>query len=345
MSQFARNNHYIPQFYLRQWANQEQKVWEYKLLVSHDNVPCWQLVSLKDSTAWQRDLYTGFVKDNETDEVEHWYDYEIENPAQITFEKISNNEKLNKLDVSRLIRFVAAQYVRTPAAYFRSKLVFENTVHKTIKKDSSELTIGSANYLTKPASTNEFNKFSKWFPFEINIGEPSEENNMVKVEFTTGFTRNMWHFQNYTLLDRTYSCLLEHDWHVVSAPPGVRLNTSDDPVVFANFYDEGKYDFKGGWGRKNGNAFFPISPYHFLFTQMGDGVDEKYVKDNIFLLTYWMQRITIENAFRRIYSVSQNNSVISCRKRMVSELDYKNEREIWANWNRIQNDFEQTFKQ
>ena len=104
-----------------------------------------------------------------------------------------------------------------------------------------------------------------------------------------------------------------------------------------------KYDFKGGWGREHGNAFFPLSPRYFLFTEMGVDLSDLDVKNNL-LFTYMMQRITIEHAFRSIYSLTPKPSLMTCRNRIVDEIKFKEEAAIWKNWNSIQIEMEKEFK-
>ena len=48
--QFHKRNHYIPQMYLKNWSSDNKKIWQKKLLVSNENIPEWQKVSI-DNTA------------------------------------------------------------------------------------------------------------------------------------------------------------------------------------------------------------------------------------------------------------------------------------------------------
>ncbi len=339
--QFKRDNHYIPQFYLKQWGNSEKKVWEYRLLVSHDEVPLWQLSSIKGSLGWHKDLYTGIENDAETDEIENWYEKVIENPAKHAIECVACNNKLEKDDLTKLIRFVAAQYVRTPAGYFRVKELFEKDIHPRI--------VGSLTAKNRLVSANDTHatnniKDFKWLPLKIELNQPTDENENLKLKFETGFTRNMWHFINLSLLDRAFMYLLEREWHIVKTPPGVSLYTNDDPVAFVNIHNTNNYNFGGGWRRNAGEVFFPITPNHFLYSGNNTRLDEKDIQGMLFKLVYWMQRITIENAFRSVYSKSENSRITLCRKRVVSEDYFRNEKILWQQWNNKQISFEQEFK-
>lgn len=345
MNQFSRDNHYIPQFYLKQWSTDNSpKVWEYRLLVSHEKVPEWQQVSIKDSTGWHRDLYTGIIEDVETDEIENWYESDIERPVQPVIQKVNNREKLKRNEIKTLVRFAAAQHLRTPAAYIRGKRIFESANSRGEIKDNSELTKGASSYLLDKSSMNKYAEFQKWLPLKIETGSLNETKNKVEIKITTGFTRNTWNFQNLTLLNLTHNCLYDHDWKVLEAALGVNLYTSDDPAIFLNYNSFDNYDFFGGWARKGCNILFPISPRFFLFTEIGaDLSKDKLDKDP--LLTYMMQRFTIENAFNRIYSLSKVDNISECRKREVNTEKFFEDEEAWKQWNKTQLSMEREFKE
>lgn len=42
-----RDNHYVAQSYLKHWADSENKVWRYKVIVPHQKVKQWKRSSLK----------------------------------------------------------------------------------------------------------------------------------------------------------------------------------------------------------------------------------------------------------------------------------------------------------
>ena len=41
--EITHDNHYVPQFYLRNWSTDGLRVFTYRLLASHPNVPLWEL--------------------------------------------------------------------------------------------------------------------------------------------------------------------------------------------------------------------------------------------------------------------------------------------------------------
>ena len=50
--QITHNNHYVPEFYLRNWSNDGKKIFVYSLLVSNTNVPYWEQKSIRSTAVW-----------------------------------------------------------------------------------------------------------------------------------------------------------------------------------------------------------------------------------------------------------------------------------------------------
>ena len=55
-------------------------VYEYKLIVSQQDIPYWHLRPLK-TIATQMNLYVRMEDGDEHDDIEHWLDKNFENPA------------------------------------------------------------------------------------------------------------------------------------------------------------------------------------------------------------------------------------------------------------------------
>ena len=47
MKDITHRNHYVPQFYLKNWSNDGNKLWVYSLLVPHVKVPYWKEKSIE----------------------------------------------------------------------------------------------------------------------------------------------------------------------------------------------------------------------------------------------------------------------------------------------------------
>ena len=111
--QLTIKNHFVPQSYLKRWEDTEQKISVYKTLVSHSTAPNWKKYSAA-AIAYHKNLYTQVLNGNESDELEKWFDREFEAPANSVLDKATQDQKLTKNDWNILIRFLAAQDVRTP---------------------------------------------------------------------------------------------------------------------------------------------------------------------------------------------------------------------------------------
>jgi hypothetical protein len=56
MPEFRKDNHYVPQLYLKQWAT-KGRIQAYRLLVPHANLPLWKEHSLR-GIAFHQHLYS-----------------------------------------------------------------------------------------------------------------------------------------------------------------------------------------------------------------------------------------------------------------------------------------------
>lgn len=113
MANLRRDNHYVPKLYLKQWSH-DGFIPTYRLLVPNEKYPLWKEQSLK-GIAFHQHLYTYLAGQEETDEFEKWLDQEFENPAQEAIERVVNERSLSPEHWKKLLRFAAAQDVRTPA--------------------------------------------------------------------------------------------------------------------------------------------------------------------------------------------------------------------------------------
>jgi Protein of unknown function (DUF4238) len=113
-TEFQKDNHYIPRLYLKRWADENNKVNTYRILVPHQIRPLWKRQSIK-GLAYHEHLYTRVMASGETDEIEKWLAREYEDPGAEVIDKVTSGSRLTKDDWECLIRFAAAQDVRTPA--------------------------------------------------------------------------------------------------------------------------------------------------------------------------------------------------------------------------------------
>jgi hypothetical protein len=83
----TRDNHFVPQLYLKNFASGSGEVYEYRTLVSHPRVPVWKPVNVA-GTGYEKNLYTRIVRGEEADDIEQWLNREFESPAKEPFQKV-----------------------------------------------------------------------------------------------------------------------------------------------------------------------------------------------------------------------------------------------------------------
>lgn len=306
----------------------------YRTLVPATRVHAFREASLR-GVAFRSYLYTRVVAGGESDEVERWLDEEIEAPAEEALEKAASGSRLSTLDWQTIVRFVAAQDVRTPARLVENMqrwqaelpLVLEETLRESARKLEAAIEAGTE--LPRAESNG-----SGGFPLHVTKAlKPGEEKGELRAEIVAG--RGLWLWQIKYLLTRTAAVLLQHRWTVLMAPEGRPWFTSDDPVIKLNWFGKGKYDFKGGWGNPGSEILLPISPRHLLYTKVGERpplrgtvVDPAHAE-----LT---RKFIAEHAHRMIFAASPDPDIPRLRPRIVDAELCAEEREQWRRWHEEQ---------
>lgn len=329
MKEFRRDNHFVPKLYLKKWGSEGLKVWGYRTLVSQENIPLWKLQSIR-GVAYHKNLYTRFSADGETDEFELWFEKEFETPAEEALYKATSNLRLSAEDWRRLIRFAAAQSVRTPARLIKELERWRNDMPELLNSTLRDIVqgLGDAKHirdLPKPINTND----EMIFPLRIKR-EPSDnpDFSLFKVETIVG--RSLWLFGIKHILTNTIKVLLQHKWSILHVAPSVKWITSDDPVICLNYYEKEHYDFGGGWGFKGSEIIFPLSPKHILYTRVGYKNGSRM--DASYELSMDLQRIIAEHSHRWIFAKEPINDIEELRARVIDKDAYRKEMEAWEQW-------------
>ncbi len=333
MKQLHVKNHYVPECYLKRWRSSEGKVFVYRTLVSHSNVPIWKSHSVS-AIAYQKHLYTQIISGHESDELESWFDREFESPANDVLDKATLEGRLTSLDWAVLIKFLAAQDVRTPARLYEHIHRAQKELPETLQNVMNELKGKLDSCNVKELKTKEKSPSIEPFPLKVTTHiEDGADTGFLKVETYAG--RSTWIHSIRHVLENTKKVLHTHKWSIIKPAKGYYWPTSDNPVVKLNYYSLGKYDLKGGWGVKKGNIFFPIDPEHAMFVQIGD----KPIQKNTRLSecqTKEFIKFVVENSHRKIFSYSENNNLPMLRKRIVDPdrlLRENNEMKEWHQLN------------
>ena len=334
MAQRIRNQHFVPQAYLRQWSEDGRTIWCYRLLVSHAGVPAWEQRSIERTASWL-DLYTGIVDGEETDEFERWMAEEVEAPVAEVLNKVARDQPLTTADWERLILLFALQDLRTPAAYVEARQRWdpemESTLTAVLQRSVEELQRAREGGRTLPQPPPAPEDMRDVLKVEVRPATNSEHEGMgeIRAEVTVG--RKLWHAQIRLLMSgEALQHLMRHEWRIVHPCPGTGWFTSDHPVIKLNFNAEDAYDLLGGWGSPGTDLAMPLSPSHLLHTQI-----DRHQADHDTLSpeqTRIMQKMIAERAFRWIFAHKRMRKAEWLRPRWVNAEAFTFEEQQRAEW-------------
>lgn len=334
MQELRRKNHYVPKLYLKQWAC-NGRIPTYRLLVPNDSCPLWKDHSIK-GIALHHHLYTYVAALGETDEFERWLDREFESPAEEAIDRAIKGLRLSQEHWRLLIRFLAAQDVRTPVRLreflARQSQNLQSLMDETLTASVAKLENAAQLGIHLSASSRNTGDI----PFKVTVDRNANGSGTIRAETVVG--RRLWLACSRHMLTSTISHLMAHRWTILYAPDGITWPTSDNPVIRLNFSDAKNYDFRGGWGRHNGEILLPLSPKHLLYTKIGiRPLSRNTVLDaGIALL---IRRIIIQHADRFVFA-RERDDVHAVRPRTVCPETFRKEQLAWQNWHQEQSQAE-----
>ncbi|AWH45784.1 DUF4238 domain-containing protein [Stenotrophomonas sp. ZAC14A_NAIMI4_1] len=335
MRQLHKNNHYVPQLYLRGWAS-ENRIPTYSLLVEDPRVPLWTLRSLK-SVAYRPNLYTRSVDGVQDDALERWLDREFEAPAVAAFKRAIADQRLAPDDWRKLVRFAFAQDVRTPARlrqfHKRQAASMPALLETSLSSALAKLSAGTLPPLARHREPG------RGLPLRLTVDAAEDDASNVGVEALVG--RSMWQWTIDHLLTKTIEKISMKGWTILKPASGFLWPTSDNPVVRLNYFGDYRYDFDGGWEVQNGDVIFPLSPDHLMFRCLGSRPRSRGSRVDV-ETTRKIQRIIIENADRFVFSKSPFRCE-DIRQRVVNGAAFRDEKAFWERWDAEQIDAERGY--
>ncbi len=323
------DNHYVPCLYLRHFANADGALYRYRILVSRPQVRNWKRVHVS-GVGYQTHLYTRVVSGSETDEIERWLEHDFDTPAADPIRKATEEQRLTRVDWEALIRFAAAQIVRTPAFLAenlpRWNQMMPDVLNDTLQDLRRALEQGKQPVGHLPLTDTPS---SDYRPMRVRR-EPDGDS--VKISVQTIVGRGVWlHSMKYLLEESgCMAALLNHKWSILRPPSGLTWFTTDDPVVMLNYHSENKYDFGGGWGSKGTEIVLPLGPWHLLYTKIGERPP-----DRGFVLPAggrFIRRAIAEHAHRNIFTHSPDEDIPRLHPRRVDAEAFNREQEGWKKW-------------
>ena len=315
MSNVTRNNHFVPQFYLRQWSDDGARIWAYRLLVEHQNVPDWSQVAIR-SAASVRDLYTQLISGKEADEFERWVKETFEDPAAPVLARLVADDELRAEDWKHLAGLLAVQDLRTPSNLVsplsRWAEEIPQLLEESLRGAVDDLKRGRR-HVPRPEEPG-MAELRQTFRVEVDHDAPAPPGmSQLRAEVTPG--RSMWLGSMHLLLNKAVSILGKHKWSIAEPSPGWEWITCDHPVLRLNYNGPDDYSFQGGWDFRGTDLMMPLSPRHLLFTQVGHEHPRRFTFSTD--KTVEIQRLFCERAHRFVFARKPARRVAWFRPRIV----------------------------
>lgn len=328
--EFKKDNHFVPKKYLQQWSGDGKCVHMYRLLVSSDKVPLWKVANIK-GIARHEHLYTRIVSGDKSDEFERWIDAEFESPAATAIEAAAAGKKLSKEDWWYLVRFLAAQDVRTPARLLESLKRWHETVPKMVEEvTSSAIQKLEHRKIPHDMRSKSLPKYSDLLPIRVSA-QPNADGDSGTLKVETDIGRGYWLFQMKHLLSKTASILHDHKWSLILPPDDVEWITTDDPVMKLNFHSEVQFNFGGGWGSGGSEILMPVGPKRLMYTKIGERRFPREINVDR-TAAQLINRMIARHAHRAIFATQPHAETVTFRPRLVDAAKVDHEKRQWNEW-------------
>ncbi len=311
--------------YLKNWAH-ENKVYTYNLLVPHPDFPIWNEKSI-DHSASIKNLYVRQETGQELDDFENEFMKKYETPATGPLQKACSNLQLSSADWHILIDFVAAQFVRTPAAYFRTQTFMKEMLPEIIEEVETEIRDLTPKQIMDQQRTVK--KERVLLPITLDFTGVRSDDTHQYVEINAIAGKSTWLFLINQILSDSSSILHQHRWSIITAADDISWPTTDDPVICLN-NDGSNYDFKGGWGKMGSEIIMPICPSKALYTQVGvkHPARMRLSKER----SLFIKKLIVEHALMYIYSSEPDDDIPFIKPRITNPVEYKRIKTEYEEW-------------
>lgn len=257
------------------------------------------------------------------------FNHDFENDIKQPLKKACNDSQLSVEDWRKLIDFVGAQMIRTPAYYERLFPIMENSAKKGMDTALEKLQTIPLEEI-KQVARSFVEKDRVALPFKINhLGKEEQENHgTIEVEGVVGKSLWFWAIDNF--LPNVLKLLHSYKWSILLGDDFIEWPTSDNPVICINHISEDTYELFGGLGKKGTEIIFPISRHRALYTQVEVKHDSRIKLDA--KSSQRIKDVIIENAYRSIYAYDEDNTVQVTRPRCVDLERYREEKRKIEEW-------------
>ncbi len=325
-----RENHYVPQFLLRNFAlpNSPSEVLEYRLLVEHDSVPQWESRAIK-AVAKHRDLYTVAHETGESDALESWLESEFETPAAASVRSVLTGSLLTDKDMRLLSRLFAAQIVRTPAYYTRHKELWAKELEDEMLKMSARVQQDKPQ-LNLHQNSPVFIPADEGFPLRVRLELVGDKYHM-SAQTVTGRKLWMWSIKQALRLGGPASRLQNYRWTILQAPRGTSWILSDNPASAVVVRPDGTRVCSARWDEPEARLMLPLSPRYLLYHRVGFSLRDQYTGAHP-LLAQQIRADLADAAHRSVFSHREDTEISEYRKRATSPVAFRRERSEWQSF-------------
>jgi hypothetical protein len=333
----ARNNHYVPAATLRRWSDDGERVWGYRLLVSHGGVRAWRPELIAGLTR-QTDLYTEHRDGQDVDAFETFITREFEEPGQHAIEKLIAGSRMSPADWRRIARFVVTQDLRTPQDFIEWYERFQHSLQESLESAIQKLPerIQQQKTCAQQEPSEVSGPMSDDAPdfmrevLKVSIDRSDTVNGMVPVRADIRSARSVWMARVRHLLVNRAEIVCGHRWCTMVPAHGEEWPLTDHPVLRINFHSAQQYDFGGGWGHDGSEFIMPVSPRLAVYAQVGKRHYGPIHLDPA--KTRQLQQLFVERAYRWILARQPIRWVEEFRPRTVDPARYASDQEAWKRW-------------
>ena len=323
-----RDNHYVPQMYLRKWG-QNKKVFVYRLLVPHSEYPEWQLCSIRN-TAYLENIYVRIEDGKEYDDFEIDFNRQFETPVKPILDKVYSDRSLTADDWGVLCEYITAQYVRTLSFYHFVAGWGKKAIPDILQSILHEV----ANDHMTPVSQTHLQGNGDLIPLELHYTEQDGNENPSLLEARTVVGKNLWLYIISHALSATSPIKSEFrnmKWSIVTAPNGIIWPTCDAPVVITRIDRNRKLHITNGIAAKDRVIVFPISQTKVLLATHSRALFTwRFEADNS--LAREIKASIVNNALMFIYSSIDDSDIPTIRKRDVNKLEFLRVKDEYTQW-------------
>ncbi len=212
---FPKKHHYLPQFYLRRFANDDGKLW-----VFDRETKSYRCVTPKE-VGQENHFYTFIDKDGKKNGAIETYFSDIETYASNIIEKLLRLESLTKEEKGNFSSFIAFQRTRTPE--------YEKTLNEMTEKQTKAML--QIRYTNEEQVGELLKRYEKSTGRETGL-LPKEYLSFIhgnKMKISLGKNESLRQMLDHG--ERTASCIANMEWEVVHSMGNSSFITTDNPFI------------------------------------------------------------------------------------------------------------------